>query len=120
MITAMVLVAPSVNYCPDKAIGPFISTSKMSAERSIGLPFHINLTKSLVADLLAFNYCYYLMPSVTLLLTTELYRSNTEGQTPKCCRLKLSRGCFILCNANYISYITDSDDVTGLSPLAMH
>ena len=38
----------------------------MSAERSIGLPFHINLTKLLVADLLAFNYCYYLMHSVTV------------------------------------------------------
>jgi len=67
MVTAMVLVAPSVDYnCPGKAIGQFISTSKMSAERSIGLSFHIILTKSLVAGLLAFNYCYYLMPSVTV------------------------------------------------------
>ena len=68
MVTATVLVAPSVDYnCPGKAIGQFISTSKMSAERSIGLSFHIILTKSsLVAGLLAFNYCYYLMPSVTV------------------------------------------------------
>ena len=66
MVTA-VLVAPSVDICKYyKAIGQSISTSKMSAEISIDLPFHILLTKSLVVGLLAFNYCYYLMPSVTV------------------------------------------------------
>ena len=49
MVTAIVLVAPSVDYnCPGKAIGQFISTSKMSAERSIGLSFHIILTNHLL------------------------------------------------------------------------
>ena len=49
----VVLVAPSVDNCPGKAIGPFISTSEMPAEISIDLyPSHTILTKSLVEDLL--------------------------------------------------------------------